>query len=208
MQGACCLHACARERAPGARCRCCRAGGACHRCSGVRALRRPTPAPPPLPLGSSSPPPGVEPAAAVAQAAPGLGAALHVCCAARPRSHQRGEAAPVLHSAAPVMHSTVCVLHSLYRACAALCCACAALYRACAALHCACARLCLPPACTTPAPCPCCLPRARPSASVLTAWFVPNPACQARRRRRPPPAPSVDQIAWSADDQRWGGGQQ
>jgi hypothetical protein len=34
---------------------------------------------------------------------------------------------------------------------------------------------------------------------------LPDPEAvkEARRRRRPPPAPSIDQLSWSADDQRW-----
>ncbi|PSC70372.1 WD40 YVTN repeat-like-containing domain,Bromodomain isoform [Micractinium conductrix] len=48
--------------------------------------------------------------------------------------------------------------------------------------------------------------RKRPQAweQLFTFAVLPDPEAikEARRRRRPPPAPSVDQIAWSADDQR------
>lgn len=48
--------------------------------------------------------------------------------------------------------------------------------------------------------------RKRPQAweQEVTFAVLPDPEAikEARRRRRPPPAPSIDQIAWSADDQR------
>jgi hypothetical protein len=49
--------------------------------------------------------------------------------------------------------------------------------------------------------------RKRPQAweQEVTFAVLPDPEAikEARRRRRPPPAPSIDQISWSADDQRW-----
>lgn len=45
--------------------------------------------------------------------------------------------------------------------------------------------------------------RAQAWEQEVTFAVLPDPEAikEARRRRRPPPAPSVDQIAWSADDQ-------
>lgn len=38
----------------------------------------------------------------------------------------------------------------------------------------------------------------------VTFAVLPDPEAikEARRRRRPPPAPSIDQLSWTADDQR------
>jgi hypothetical protein len=46
--------------------------------------------------------------------------------------------------------------------------------------------------------------RGQPWEQEVTFAVLPDPEeiKEARRRRRPPPAPSIDQISWSADDRR------